>query len=106
QPVGLKQLMAPETLGAAQQDARSQVVALADRQERVAQEHLARPVALGEIGGELETVLVHSAAPTAWPSVTAANPTTSEPSRLASPTASWSSCPRRWLSSIQVDSVV
>ena len=52
--------------------------------QRVAQEPAAGPVALGEVRGELEAVLVHSAAPTACPRATAAKPTTSEPSRLAS----------------------
>ena len=65
QPIGLQHLVAAEALGAAQQDAGGQAVALADAQERITEELAAGAVALGEVGGELEAVLVHSAAPTA-----------------------------------------
>ena len=87
----LQHLMAPKALCPAQQDAGGQAMALADPKQRIAQEPVAGPVALGEVGRELEAVLVHSAAPTAWPSATAAKPTTSDPSRFAAPIRSWSS---------------
>src|SRR6202012_774291 len=103
QAIGLQHLVAAEALRAAQQDAGGQAVALADAEPRVPQERAAGPVALGEVAGELQAVLVHSAAPTTWPRTTAANPTTRDPSTLATPISSWSSWPSRWLPSIQVD---
>src|SRR6202012_2819237 len=91
--VGLQYLVTPESFGAPQQDAGGQAVALADTEQRVAQELAAGPVTLGEVRGELEGVLVHSAAPTACPSATAAKPMSSEPSRLAQAAPSWASWP-------------
>ena len=107
QPVGLQHLVAAEALGAAQQDAGGQAVALADAQERVAQELAAGPVALGEVRGELEAVLVHSAAPTACPRRHGGEADDQRAQRgWPARRRSWSSCPSRWLSSIHVDSVV
>src|SRR6185437_1497812 len=88
QPVGLEHLVAAEALGAARQDAGGQAVALADRQQSVAEERAAGPVALREVRGELEAVLVHSAAPTACPRATAPKPTTSDPNRFSIATRS------------------
>jgi hypothetical protein len=60
--VGVQVLLGPEALDAAHDQAGLELVARVDLDERVGQEAAADAVALAEVGGELDAVLVHGVA--------------------------------------------
>ncbi len=104
--MGLKPLLGAETLGAAQQHAGLEAVAGEEVEQGVGEEGAARAVALAEVDGELEAVLVQSAPPMVRPSATAPIPSARLTTTLRTAAHDEPSSARRWVSSIQVEKVV
>src|SRR5881394_1517421 len=91
---------------AAQQDAGLDPVALVHVEQRIGQEAARGPFALAEVGGQLQTVLVHRAAPIRRPSAAAPRPSAALRTMLVINPPLAPSSPRRCVSSIQVEKVV
>ena len=106
QPVRPQVVFQPEALGAAQQDAGGELPLLEQVQLRVGEEPPVHALPLTEVGGELETVLVHSCIPIHRPTAAAATPATRLTARFATRCRTWRSSPSRWVSNIQVENVV
>jgi hypothetical protein len=64
QPVGVQVLLGAEAADAPHHDARLQPVPGVDRGQRVGEEAAVGPLALAEVGGQLQPILAHSAPPT------------------------------------------
>ena len=75
-PVGAQLVPGPESLGAAQQDARGDLVPPVQVQQRVGGEPAVGALALAEVAGELDSVLRSQLRPISRPSAAAATPST------------------------------
>src|SRR5205823_843882 len=82
--------------------ARAQRLAAVEVEQRVGEEAPVGPVALAEVGGELDRVLDHSVLPRA----TAPSPAATLTARLSASSHGCPSSPSRCVSSIQVENVV
>ncbi len=74
-------MQAPEALGTTEDDARGHAMAPVQAHQLIAEQTVFGAVALAEVCGQFEAVLVHSANPIVRPSRAAAKPST----RLSSP---------------------
>ncbi len=101
----------PEALGAAQQDARRDIMPPVQVEQRIGGEAAGRAPPLAEVAGELEAVrmpscAIHSWAPISRPSAAAATPRTRLTATLAIAATRLRSSAIRCVSSIQVENVV
>src|SRR6476469_5046581 len=95
-----------EAGGAAQHDAGGHAFAAVEREELFGEEVTVGALALPEVGGQFQTVLVHSRAPSQTPAAAVAKPSVTETTMLAAAYLTWRSSPRRCVSSIHVENVV
>src|SRR5205807_6317655 len=95
-----------EALGAAQHHAHLDLTPAVQVEQRVGHELLVGAVALPEVRGQLEAVLVHRCAPTKRPRAAAPSPTTRLTSAFPAAFPSSPASASRCVSSIQVENVV
>src|ERR1700722_8259230 len=89
----MEMLQSPEALGAAQQDARLHPVLVIEAHQLVREQAVRGPVALPEVGRELQTVVVHGCGPAQGASARA--PPAASASAAAASAASASASSRR-----------
>ena len=104
--VGAQMMLEPESVDAPEQDAGRDLMARVQVDQSVSDECAATAVALTEIAGQLQAVLVHRRIPIIRPSAAAATPSTRLAITLAATLRRWRSSASRSVSNIQVENVV
>ena len=106
QAVCVEVMLGAEALDAPHNDADLELVPRIQVDERVCEKAPVRPVALAEVGRQLQAVGVHRAIPSLRPSQAARSPATRLTRKLSAPRRAWPSSPSRCDSSAQVLKVV
>lgn len=99
-------VLGAEPFDAAQEDARLDLMGAIEIEQLVGEQLAVGAVALAEVGGELQAVLVHSDTPSLWPTVTEPRPSRRLIALFASARISSPSSRSRCVSNIHVENVV